>query len=282
MQKQTGNNAAEKNPEMIRVSGFPRMCALLFVVLLSAGCLYQPEMEVLHPGLSVKTVWKRFQAVQPETSFLDRGCRLKASLHFFSPQQSQRILLELWGNYALPLRLNFKAGFGKTFALWRVGADRWLGYVPQHQKAYTHPDSRIGVRRMGVESPFDIRELLFLLSGHWEGLIASEYQTGRYLAESGYRFTFPPGQRIREIILDHNGLPLAMRGGGRTDWSIELGQYKEQQGRMIPFRVHLQNERQEEVLIAIKDFEPLRDPWPEDRLELRLPEDTLVVPLDVS
>ena len=267
---------------MIRFSSFSLPCGLLLGSLFLAGCLYQPAMEVPQPGLSAKAVWKRFQEIQPETPFLDRGCRLKASLHFFSPQQSQRIVLDLWGNYALPLRLNFKAGFGKTFALWRVGAERWLGYVPQHQKAYTHPDSRIGVRRMGVESPFDIQELLFLLSGHWDGLIPSEYQTGRYAAEAGYRFTFPPEERIREIILDRSGLPMAMRGGGRIEWSIEFAKYVEQQGRMIPFRVHLQNDRQEEVLIAIKDIEPLREPWPADKLELSLPQGTLVVPLDAT
>ncbi|MCF8108670.1 MAG: hypothetical protein K9J81_06725, partial [Desulfohalobiaceae bacterium] len=168
-------------------------CSLLFCCACLTGCLYQTGMEAPKPGLPAEAVWKRFQTVQPDDALRRRGCRLKASLHFFSPQQNQRLGLELWGNYALPLRVDLKAGFGKTFALWRVDRDLWLSYLPGQQKAYTHPDSRIGIRRMGVDSPFDIQELLYLLTGHWEKLLASTYRTGRYVDNQGYRYTFAPG-----------------------------------------------------------------------------------------
>lgn len=256
--------------------------SLLLCSALLSGCLYQVGPKVPQPGLSPEEVWTRFRNVQPEDPFMDRGCRLKAGLHFFSPQQNQRIELELWGNYALPLRLNLKAGFGKTFALWRVDEDLWLGYVPTQQKAYTHPDSRTGVRRMGVDSPFDIQELLFLLTGHWESLLGSGYLRGRYVKDQGYSYTFASGQRIREIILDRRGLPMAMQGGSGTEWSIQFSKYAQEQGRMIPLRVHLKNKRQEEVLIIIKDIEPLRKSWPNSSLELNLPEETTLVPLNVS
>jgi hypothetical protein len=258
------------------------LCSLLFCCACLTGCLYQAGREAPKPVLPAKAVWKRFQTVQPDDSLGHQGCRLKASLHFFSPQQNQRLVLELWGNYALPLRLDLKAGFGNTFALWRVDRDLWLSYLPEQQQAYTHPDSRVGIRRMGVDSPFDIQELLYLLTGHWEKLLASTYRTGRYVDNQGYRYTFAPGQRIREILLDRSGLPLVMRGGNPQDWSLRLSKYLLKQGRMIPHRVHLKNSRQEEVLILIKDIEPVQKPWPGSRLELNLPEDTTVVPLVAS
>lgn len=253
---------------------------LILLSLLFNGCLFRPGLEEPLPALSLGTVWKRFQTVQPDVSLLDQGCRLKASLNIFSPQQSHRISLELWGNYALPLRLNLSAGFGRALALWRVDQNQWLGYVPQQQQAYTHPDSRVGIQRMGMDSPFDIQELLFLLTGQWKALIPSTFQGGRYLEGQGYLYQMAPNDRFSELLLDRSGLPRVLRGGSDNPWQMQFSEYVQQEGRLIPLKIHLRNAEQEEVLIRIKSLELARKPWDDAKLELNLPGDTDIVPLN--
>ncbi|MCF8040076.1 MAG: hypothetical protein K9K79_12240, partial [Desulfohalobiaceae bacterium] len=217
---------------------------------LMSGCGYRAGVEEPSlPELSVQEIWARFQKVRSLPPLTDNGCRLKASLHLFSKKESQRIGVELWGNYSLPLRLNLKAGFGRTFAMWRVGEGQWLGYVPSRERAYTHPDSRVGVRRMGFTSPFDIQELLFFFSGQWPEVIPGHYESAELVQGKGYRYTFDTNKRITSLVLDRAGLPREIQGGRGTTWRMRFSEYDRIGERMVPRRVHLKNSRQEEALV---------------------------------
>lgn len=256
------------------------LLSLVLAGSLMSGCGYRAAVEPPLPQLSVQEVWDRFQKVRSLPSWRDKGCRLKASLNLFSESESHRVVVDLWGNYSLPVRLDLKAGFGRTYAMWLVGRGRWLGYVPSQERAYTHPDSRIGVSRMGFTSPFDIQELLFLLSGQWQEVIPGGYESAGPVQGQGYSYKLETNSRMERLVLDRTGLPREIQGGGKVRWSMHLSKYHRIAGRMIPERVHLKNSRQEEALINIKEIEPDREPWPGSRLELKLPEGTEVIDLE--
>lgn len=258
----------------------PLFVFLVLCSFLMTGCLFRARVEPPLATLSIQEVWSRFQELQAVPPLQGKGCRLKASLNYFSPQQSHRLVLDLWGNYSLPLRLNLKAGFGRTVAMWRVDKGQWLGYVPDKQRAYTHPDSRTGVSRMGVASPFDLQELLFLFSGQWQEVLPRVFEQGEPLRDRGYEYTLARDNRVRSLILDRTGRPREIQGRRGTGWSMRFSEYARVGKRWVPFRVHLKNTNQEEILIHIKEIEPVRSPWSKSSLKLELPEQTRIIELE--
>lgn len=249
--------------------------SLCCALLLLGGCAPKiPPLPEVPPQPASRT-WEQFRARIEDQTF-SQGFSISSSVHLISPSRQDRITFQAWGNYDLPIRLDLKAGLGTTFSMWRVAKEQWLAYYPGQDKAFAHPDSRIGAARLGFRAPFDLQELTFIFSDHWRMILPQQYSSSSYDPEFGWCFDFGPEQKVSTVCISPELKVTRLTGTWPSDWTMRLENHTVQAGHRIPGKVLLQAGPSQKAIVHIKGVE-FRKLWPDKALNLKLPEETELI-----
>mgnify|MGYP006287653331 CR=1 FL=1 len=228
---------------------------------------------------SAREAWNAFWGSQ-NASQAWSGYSLKASLNLFTPEESRRITLDLWGNYGLPLRIDLHAGLGTTFAMWRVDPEGLLAYYPREHRAFVHRDSIRAAARLGLNIPFSVQEIARILTGRWQGIIPRTYSRAEQLEEAGWSYNFSGEPAVNRLILDRRGRIVRLEGQAPYEWSLTCKGYEAFNGHDRGQHLVLRTERNERSVLRIKALELRKKPWPASALQIELPPNTMLVPLE--
>jgi hypothetical protein len=240
-----------------------------------AGCAPLRREKPPAAPQEAEATWAAFWSRQDRIPSLP-GASLRGSLNIFTPDQKRRITFELWGNPPTPLRLHLRAGLGTTISLWDIRRNRILIFSPRNNRAYIADNTAQATSAMGLRLPFSLPRMMQLLTGDWGDLLGREYERFEALPGGKYAFYFPDGQRIDRIILDHRARLVALSGEHPYAWRLERKELVTREKRILSQRIDLTTERDEELILRIKEFEPRSAPWSEADLRLSLPRDTMI------
>jgi len=246
--------------------------ALAWIFVLS-GCAAKIPTSTENEA---RAVWMKFRAAASAPA---KPFSVQASLNFSSPGKSHRVLLKLWGEQGYPLRLDFAAGMGQIFSMWREDASGWLAYYPMSNAAYTHPDTRKGASMLGMPLPFSLRELAAVICGRFGEFVPGDYQTVK-AKPGGLEYSLKGDPRLSSVTLDPNGRPVGLAGKGIEPWRVEFSDYQDSGGRELPQMIVVTTSGGLKGVLRIKKYEQRDEPWPKSALDLPLPENTMVYALD--
>jgi hypothetical protein len=260
-------------------------CALLCCCLAACAPRQRPAPEPAPTHADVITAWVRFVRtweIQPPQP----GVYVKASLYYRREvrgnMRGNRTLLEIWGDFSRPLRLDVRAGVGTSLAHVREDAQGLLAYYPGTNRAYTHGEPALGARALGLPLPFSVKDLAHALMGSLKGLVPERFSRGRPVPGGGFEFRFETDPRIDALFLDAEGLPAQLTGTtldalGRPGeaWSLTFDGYDRQHpGKPLPEKLTLALPGEETGVLRVKEREYREAPWPEKAMALPLPAET--------
>ncbi|EMG36800.1 hypothetical protein PCS_02497 [Desulfocurvibacter africanus PCS] len=245
--------------------------ALILGLLLTliAGCAARQPM--LHPDDAPAEAWARFQETQQASAAMPNAFSLSASLYYSAEGRTNRTILDIWGNRAYPLRLNIRAGIGTTLAHMREDGEGLMVFYPSENKAFIHPDSRAAMPALGLDLPFNLRDLSMLLLGSASRLMPAEYASAR-LDGQAYVYTLPSGSAIAEVRLLPDGSLSSLAGRGKQPWRIDITEYKQiSEAGIIPGRLAMSVPPKQRATLRLRTLSFRDEPWATSALELKLP-----------
>lgn len=268
---------AAKLPAMFLKQSKQQLLALALIFLLQ-GCApksWEPQELEQRPA----EIWQELQLKQNQKA-QSRGYRVRASVHYISPQKSSRFTFSLWGNYDLPLRLDLRAGIGTSFSYWRIAQDQTLAYYPRQGQVFIYTNQKQGLAHLDLEMPFSVQEIGEILTNNWQGLLPRRYAQARTIQGQGWQFEFQQGHRLRSITVDPNLRIVRVQGDNPLNWKLELKNFQDIEDLgVFAHSLDLDLGRKEQALFRIQDLQLRQDHWPDSALELEPPENTKYIPM---
>lgn len=284
----------------------PALATLLALAcaLLLGACAPRVELPAYDDaGRDFAAFRSRFAGPAPAGN----GLAVRAVLLYTTPKRSNRTDVQIFGDYARPLRLDVRAGFGSMLALMREDGAGLLAYYPDKKKAYAHQDPVTGAQLLGMPFPFALRDLALILAGHFGTLVPVESAPSRLMSTpgGGFAFAYDRGP-VRLLVLDRHGRPQRMEGQlsqyfktqaereaqaegapapvfkePRT-WSMVFSDYPEEDGDPEgPARIlTLALPGSESAVLRVRNLDSRNAPWPLKALTLSLPAGTGFMALD--
>ncbi len=272
-----------------------RALAALLLTLACAACAPRVELPRFEDAESNLGVFRaRFLAQRPEA----HGLAVRASLLYSTPSRSNRTDVQLFGEYARPLRLDVRAGLGTMLALMREDSGGLLAFYPDRSKAYAHSDPVIGAQLLGLPFPFALKDLALVLSGSFASLIPPEPASLQERPGGGFLLRYDSGP-VRLLALDPHGRPERMEGllsqyfrtqaeregapvTGPRVWAIAFSGYPEDEGDLEgPATVlTLTLPKGDSAVLRVRALTPHPEPWAERSLTLTLPAKAQYVSLE--
>mgnify|MGYP000259453761 CR=1 FL=1 len=257
------------------------------LLALAAGCA---PKKAFKPGLDTpREAWTEFRenycAPLPSS-----GISITASLFYtrVKPKRSNRTVINLWGDFDHPLRLDIAAGIGRKLAHIREDDGGLTVFYPDQRAAYTDPNPVLGATRLGMPFPFSLRDLAHMLGGSFASLAPDDFDSGER-TESGYVFRFNKGP-VSLLALDGWARPMRLEGktriynGDLRGWSIDFDRYYPDDGKGVPqpgmLRLGIDNGEQGVLRVKNRDFR--NGDWPDQALGLSLPDGTDIFRLGTS
>ncbi len=217
----------------------------LGLVLACAACAPRVQLPRFEDAASNHAAFQQRFVAPPVTA---SGVAVRASLLYSTRERSNRTDVQIFGDYALPLRLDVRAGFGTMLALMREDASGLLAFYPEKSKAYAHTDPVIGAQLLGMPFPFSLRDLALVLSGHFGTLVPAGVVPAaiRALPDGGFAYSYSSGP-VRLLAVDAYGRPQRMEGqlsryfktqaeregevvSGPREWSLVFSDFPEDDG----------------------------------------------------
>ncbi|MFP5222239.1 MAG: hypothetical protein ACLGSA_08125 [Acidobacteriota bacterium] len=254
----------------------------LFVLLLFslplAGCARKTGVPGAPDAAQAQALWAAFASEPGEKP---AAFSMSASLNIQSPQRSARLLVKFWGNLELPLRLDLATGMGQSFSMWREDSLGWLAVYPLSNQAFTHPDTRAGLSRLGMPFPFTLKELASISSGRFGLILPSGYKNVKRTSK-GYEYSLPASSAVGSVTLDFEGKPIHLTGRGVEPWIVELGDFAAPEAGRPPLahRLTLTTPGGLQVIMRTRKIELFAAPMDLSTLELPLPPQARHIPLN--
>jgi hypothetical protein len=281
---------------MIRVThhlGRALCLAALFGILAACAPKVElPRYEDVETDLAVFRA--RFLVPTPAS----HGLAVRATLLYNTPHRSNRTDVQIFGEYARPLRLDVRAGLGTMLALMREDSGGLLAFYPDRQKAYAHSDPVIGAQLLGLPFPFALKDLALVLTGSFGSLIPPEPASLQPRPAGGFVMRYSGGP-VRLLAIDVHGRPLRMEGllspyfrtqaeregqpvSGPRTWAIDFSGYPEEDGDPEgPATVlTLTLPKGESAVFRVRSLAQHPEPWPARALTLTLPAKAQYVSLE--
>lgn len=275
---------------------FGRALGLAAMLLTLAACAPRVELPRFEDAESNMRVFRaRFLAQGPQA----HGLAVRASLLYSTPSRSNRTDVQLFGEYARPLRLDVRAGLGTMLALMREDSGGLLAFYPDRSKAYAHSDPVIGAQLLGLPFPFALKDLALVLSGSFASLIPPEPASLQERPGGGFLLRYDSGP-VRLLALDPHGRPERMEGllsrhfrtqaeregapvSGTRVWAIVFSDYPEDEGDPEgPATVlTLTLPKGDSAVLRVRALTPHPEPWAERALTLTLPAKAQYVSLEL-
>ncbi len=260
------------------------LAALLAFAL--AGCTAKtPVMQEDEAAFT----WRAFAA---KASAAEKGSgpyRISSNLRYSVKGESQRVSGILWSNATdgSPLRLDLVAGVGNIVAMIREDDLGFTAYVPGEKTVYVHPGGSRALTAFGVPIPLTLHDLAMMASGRSGTLLlADEVMSGGRSAvpavagktKDGILFSL--GQRGLGGFLElaPNGVPVfwSEYADAQSGWKIA---FELPDGGMRFNRLRISHPDGYEALVVVKDVEYLPAAFSQSQLELGLPKDIMVKPI---
>lgn len=270
--------------------------ALAALLLLAcAACAPRVELPRFEDAEANLGVFRaRFLSQAPQA----HGLAVRASLLYNTPSRSNRTDVQLFGEYARPLRLDVRAGLGTMLALMREDSGGLLAFYPDRAKAYAHSDPVIGAQLLGLPFPFALKDLALVLSGHFASLVPAEPASLQERPGGGFILRYDSGP-VRLLALDPHGRPERMEGqlsqhfrtqaeregapvSGPRVWALAFSGYPEDEGDPEgPATVlTLTLPKGDSAVLRVRALTPHPEPWGARSLTLTLPAQAQYVSLE--
>lgn len=264
---------------MMPRSTIPLTTALFGVLaaLLLQACTARGPVGADRPA---REVFGAFLAARETARRTTEGFLAGASLNFASPERSMRVVLDFWGNPGGTLRMDMSAGFGTTGAMWRQDDAGLTAYFPLEHAVYVHPDARAAAAALGLGIPLSLRDLATLVSGTYDGLVPTAYESVSVDAQGLYTFMFSGAGPVSSATLDAKGRPMLFAGRLHgAAWELAIGRYDDEAPPPpAPRRLELTMDSGIRAVIRVKRLERKAAPWPATGLGLDVPPGTTVLP----
>jgi len=251
----------------------------IFLCLVLTGCAAKTPPSA--PGQAgADEIWTLFTSpCSGQPSY--KAFSLNASLSFAAQSASGRLNARFWGDVDGPLRLDFTTPVGSPYAMWREDAEGWLSYYPG-DGAFSHPDTKKGMAKLGMPLPFTLRELAGAAMGRLCEFVPAEYEKAKN-APQGYEYFFGPGAPLKSLVIDFKGDPIRLTGRGIDPWTVDLEDYAAVEGfpRPMAQKITLVTPGGTQARLRVKKLEALSEAWSPDALELMIPTGVTILPLDL-
>ncbi|CAK7010099.1 MAG: hypothetical protein DELT_02044 [Desulfovibrio sp.] len=262
----------------------------LLALFLCVSCAKMPETDrVPLSSATTAALWTHFTTAAERAENTASPFRLNATLYYSGKEDSQRVTTYFWGNgekdAPYPLRLDILMGPGSIIATTREDDRGLYIYVPREETVY-HAE-RDGLLAFGVPLPFKLKDLAAIVTGKF----------GRvFVAKNGEippAFSGDDGTTVYKIdtaplagylTLSETGLPISWEGawedGTENGWRLTV-EYWPDSTRKTPRKLHIEHagEKREATLIA-RELAFLPEPFSTKQLELNVPKNTPLAPLD--
>lgn len=280
---------------MIALPRTPLFTAALLTALLTAfliifgGCAPKvPDGLIQDTPAQAWDAFRRSYCVPPEAPAM----KVKASLYYsqIKPRKrTNRTIMNLWGDFNGPMRLDVAASVGTLLAHIRENHDGLLVFYPGDEEAYTHVDPVLGATRLGMPFPFSLSELANVLAGDFSGLAPAQYAevSVRANGEERFDYTIDDGL-VNRIVLDQLGRPYSIEGqttkklDSARNWRLEINRYAEAPEGVAPLpdKITLSLDNGERGVLHIKSRELMVTTWPAKSMILTLPDTVEPIRLD--
>ncbi len=257
---------------------------LLFAALVVAalgGCA-PAKPGVPGPADEAKAVYQTFLDAQAKNEPA-KAFSLSGSLSFARAGKSGRLNYRFFGNYAAPVRLDLTTPLGGAYAHLREAGGEFTAFVPSRDALYTHADTRAGAAKLGMPLPFTLRELAAIVSGRLGELASPRYASAKKV-QGGYEYAFSSDPRLSSLTLDFQGKPRHLTGRGVEPWRIDFEDDEATPGYGAPVarRLVLTTPGGATLTLRVKTLAPRPAPYPAADLELPVPPNVAVRPLDAA
>lgn len=282
-------------PRLLRGLCLPALLAALLALSACAPRVQLPKYDDAGSDFSA------FRARFAPPLSAEGGVSVRTSLLYTTPKNSNRTEVQIFGDFARPLRLDVRAGLGSMLALMREDGAGLLAYYPDKKKAYAHQDPVIGAQLLGLPFPFSLQDLSYLLCGQFRTLVPVNKAPDAIImaGDGSWAFTYKEGP-VRLLMLDPHGRPERMEGilspyfktqaereknlpatAGRT-WAITFSDYPEEDGdpEGPANTLTLALPGGESAVLRVKSLEQRPAAWPVKALTLTLPGGTGFMALD--
>ncbi|MBU1039570.1 MAG: hypothetical protein KKF77_00535 [Proteobacteria bacterium] len=270
---------------------------LLALALAVSACAPKVQLPRFDDAATNHAAFRQRFVAPPVTA---SGVAVRASLLYATPQRTNRTDVQLFGDYARPLRLDVRAGFGTMLALMREDASGLLAFYPEKSRAYAHTDPVIGAQLLGMPFPFSMRDLALVLSGHFGTLVPADAAPAeiRALPDGGFAYSYASGP-VQLLVVDAYGRPQRMQGllsryfktqaeregevvSGPRLWNLVFSDFPEDDGdpEGPPRVLTLGLPKGESAVFRVKALDERVQPWPLKSLALRLPAGSSFLSLD--
>ena len=234
------------------------------------------------PADEAKAVYQTFLDAQAKNEPA-KAFSLSGSLSFARAGKSGRLNYRFFGNYAAPVRLDLTTPLGGAYAHLREAGGEFTAFVPARDALYTHADTRAGAAKLGMPLPFTLRELAAIVSGHLGELASPRYASAKKV-QGGYEYAFTSDPRLSALTLDFQGKPRHLTGRGVEPWRIDFEDDEATPGYGAPVarRLVLTTPGGATLTLRVKTLAPRPAPYPAADLELPVPPNMAVRPLDAA
>lgn len=255
------------------------LAAALCLIMALAAC--GPKAGSLKPGAPKAAAHELWQSFTVPSGEEVRSFTLSASLSVVSPQKSARLLAKFWGDLERPLRLDLSTGMGQTFAMWREDSLGWLAVYPLSNQAFTHPDTKAALSRLGMPFPFGMKELAAISCGRWGLILPGKYSSARKTPK-GFQYSLGLSSPVESVTLDFAGNPIHLTGRGVAPWTVDLDDFSppESGGRPLARKITVTSPGGIQAILRIKKLELKPAAMAGQGLELALPPGARHIPLD--
>ena len=271
---------------------FAVLAPLLVLALLTGCAVKRPPGE---PQATPPAAWSAFRAVYLHGTGGAEGLLVHASLYYSAPRggvvRGNRTVVDLWGDFGRPLRLDVRAGIGTSLAFLREAGDGLTAFYPGEKRVYfTHGDPARGARRLGLPLPFSLDDLARVLAGSLDTLVTDRSPDMEATAD-GFVYRLASGP-VRGLTLDETGRPVLMEGpvevagadGAEEEgiWRLRLDKYPDadEPDPWLARRLVLELPGNRRGVLHIMDRELRLDRWEQGALRLTVPDGVETVPLD--
>lgn len=245
----------------------------LMALTLSA-CAARMESQTA-PSASSGPAWQAYQDYASARESDHDPYRLSASLRYGMEGDSRRVMLLMWSNSYLPIRLDVMAGVGPLVARIQETADSFTAYAPGENKALVHKGAQRIQLNFGKPVPFALRDFSSLMRGRFHEVFGMAQGTPVASANGNPAYRLSGGNLSGVLELRPDGLPLRWSEENGWDMILEYGD----ETPPLPYKIKLTHPGGYTALLLVKDRQKPEARFADEQLALELPAGTIIEPI---
>ncbi len=253
-----------------------RFLLFLLITLSLCACAKNVPVPSLSPEQS-ETLWQNYVETGKKSS---GPFRTSMSLRFGEEGNTRRVTALLWGNDHEALRLDVNAGIGVSIAKIFESEEEFLIFVPREQVAYLHEGTHKPLFNAGVPIPFNLHQLTQIIEGKYSAVFGTKraQELAKNMKDHASTFYLNDGPFSGVIALNTQGLPVFWQEQNKNGWNLSLG-YKNND--LLPYKLTMEHGNTgKRAILLIKDRELSIAPFTDEQMQLILPIDTTILPLE--